>query len=457
MWQIFGKNNKSEMKEKSTSKNIDKRKAIINVDIYDYNSYRKNCYIVFDSKILEIGEMKDFKGSDVVYDCKGQILMPGLLNCHNHIYSTFARGVSLPFNPRSFMDILNQMWWKLDSEIDEESIYYSTLVNGIESLKNGVTTHIDHHASGLCVKNSLDYIERGLCDDLGVRGILCFETSDRYSIEECINENMRFSKNRTEKCAGIFGMHASLSLSDHTLEKIKDAIGDTPIHVHVGESHEDEIASLNLYNMRVVERFKKFDLINKNSILAHCVHINEKEAEIIKDCDAYIAVNPTSNMNNSVGVPNILKYKKYSIPCIIGTDGLGTNIAREYLNTVYTMKMRYGNPTKFGLDELLTMINNGYDYVSNILNIKLGRIEKGYESDFITVPYKSPTEMNETNVLAHIFYGVFDNFKPKNVWCSGKQLVSDYNLCISQSEEEIYKRAAASSKKLWDRLDTIHN
>lgn len=452
MREISGKSAEVGIKQRITTENTEKIKAIINVDIYDYNSYRKNCYVVFDSKILEIGEMKDFKGSDIIYDCSGQILMPGLINCHNHIYSTFARGISLPFNPSSFMDILNQMWWKLDSKIDEEIIYYSTLVNGIESLKNGVTTHIDHHASGMCINNSLDYIKKGLCEDLGVRGILCFETSDRYRVEDCINENMRFSKNRTEKCVGIFGLHASLSLSDYTLELIKDVIGNTPIHVHVAESHEDEIASLNLYNMRVVERFKKFNLINENSILAHCVHINEKEVEIIKNSGAYVVVNPTSNMNNAVGLPNILKYKKHNIPCIIGTDGLGTNIAREYMNTVYTMKMRYGNPMKFGLDELLAMINNGYEYVSNILNIKLGRIDKGYESDFITVPYNTPTEMNEHNALGHVFYGVFDNFKPKNVWCAGKQLISAYNLCISESEEEIYKRAVISSNKLWNRL-----
>ena len=124
-------------------------KAIINARIYDYDKYIENGYVVFDKKIVKVGEMKSFKNNGYqLIDAKGQMLLPNFVCAHSHIYSIFARGLALPFNPKNFQDILNQMWWKLDSQIDNEITYYSGIAAGSEFLLNGVTTVIDHHASG---------------------------------------------------------------------------------------------------------------------------------------------------------------------------------------------------------------------------------------------------------------------------------------------------------------------
>src|SRR3712207_9380799 len=80
--------------------------------------------------------------------CSGTIVMPGLINCHTHIYSTLSRGMNVKFNPKSFKDILNQLWWKLDGKLNKEAVYYSSLIYGCECIKSGVTSIIDHHASG---------------------------------------------------------------------------------------------------------------------------------------------------------------------------------------------------------------------------------------------------------------------------------------------------------------------
>jgi len=164
--------------------------------------------------------MKSFKGASQIIDAKKNLVLPGFAVGHTHIYSTFARGLNLPFNPLNFKDILNQLWWKLDSKLGERENYYSALISGIEFIKNGVTTVIDHHASGLQIKGSLKTLKNALCDEIGLRGIFCFETSDRFNIDECIEENLDFLCTRSEMHAGIFGLHASLSLSDDTLEKI---------------------------------------------------------------------------------------------------------------------------------------------------------------------------------------------------------------------------------------------
>ena len=428
-------------------------KTIINAKIYDYDTFIENGYCIFDDKIIEIGQMDDFPGtgdSDEIIDGKNKLLIPGLINFHTHIYSTLVRGASIPFNPKSFRDILEQLWWKFDSKLDNETAFHSAMVYGLESLRSGVTSLIDHHASGLEILGSLSALKRAIVDTLGMRGVFCFETSDRFNVEECLEENLNGLKFNSSDAKGMFGLHASMSLSAETLEKVQKVLGDTPIHVHVAESKEDEEDSVSKYGISVIERYKKYNLLNPNSILAHCVHINDAEAEIIGKSGAYIALNPTSNMNNAVGTFNINLFKKHQIPLLIGTDGLGTNIAKEWTNLYYVGKAGLKDPVGIGLDEIRKYIVGSYEFFSKLMDVKIGKIQKGYEADLLLVDYHHPTPIDSSNAFGHLFFGLFDNFKPSWVFVKGKTLIRDYVSIFN--EAEIYSNAREAAIKLWQRL-----
>jgi putative selenium metabolism protein SsnA len=425
-------------------------KALVNARIYDYENYIDNGYVKFDTQINEVGTMEDFSGAEVVIDCRGCIIMPGLTNCHTHIYSTFARGMNVPFNPRNFTEILEQLWWKLDKQLDERAIYYSAIAYGIDCLSNGVTSIIDHHASGLCITGSLEALNDAISKKLGMRGIYCFETSDRFPLEKCLNENISFAANHSEKTGSMFGLHASMSLSQESLKKVSDVLEDYPIHIHVAESMDDVQDCYKKYNQGIVERLDRYGLLNKNSILAHCVHINEREVTLIADRGCYIALNPTSNMNNAVGLPDFELFRRHKIKCLSGNDGLGASITRDYLNLLFSMKNRLGSPSKFSMDDLIQIIRNGYEVVSSSLNIKLGRIEADYKADFVVIPYNPPTPINKHNILGHVIFGIFDGFKPKQVWISGMQLIKNYEATFEI--EDTLEEVRAEAAKVWDRL-----
>jgi putative selenium metabolism protein SsnA len=425
--------------------------ALINCDIFDYDIFLSNQYILAKDKIIEIGSMSDYiKSEDYEeVDLNGKIVLPGFVNAHTHIYSTFARGMILPFNPKSFKDILKQIWWRLDAKLDLESIKYSALISGVEFIKNGVTSVIDHHASG-SILGSLQVLRENLSDYFGIRGIYCFETSDRFNVDNCIKENTDNLKLKSDKYAHMFGLHASMTLSDSTLEKVKTLIENYPIHIHVAESIEDEEDSLKKYNKTIVERLSDFSLINDNSILSHCVHINNEEAELIHKNKAYVALNPTSNMNNAIGIPNYKLLKAHKINALIGNDGLGYNITREFLNLYYTQKYRYSDPTFFNFDDLKNIIENNYSIVSDMLNIKIGKIKPGYKADLITFNYNPPTPVNENNFFGHLFFGIFDDLDVQDTLVDGKFLMK--NKEIQFDYIDIYEKAKEVSKKLWERL-----
>ncbi|QWC00544.1 amidohydrolase family protein [Mycoplasmatota bacterium] len=427
--------------------------ALINAKIYDYREYIDNGYIVFNQKILDIGHMENYKKIDdlIEINCFGKLIIPGFVTGHTHLYSTFARGLSLPIDPKNFLDILKQMWWKIDHFLDLDMIYYSALMGGIDQLLNGTTTLIDHHAS-FTISHSLDKIKKALVDHLGLRAILAFETSDRFDIEESIKENLSFiSNHQSENISGLFGMHASLSLSDHSLSSIKDQLDGHGIHIHVAESLQDEEECIENYKMRVVERLDYFNLINEKSLLVHCTHINEEEMDIIKKRNATIAINPTSNLNNAVGISNVKKFLNKGIKVIIGNDGLTPSQPYEYMNTLYLSHLKGESLVAFGLDDIKQLIINTYEYTNHRLSTNLGCFKKNAEADLLVVPYKPYTPMNKDNIFGHIFYGIYPGFKPEKVFANGQLLVDHYSLNYMHKED--IEEANRQSKKLWSILE----
>ena len=427
--------------------------ALINVRIFDYENYIESGYVVFDERVQEVGKMSDFKNKGYkVIDGKGQLLMPNFVCAHSHIYSIFARGLILPFNPKNFQEILDQMWWKLDREIDNQITYYSGIAAGTEFLLNGVTTIIDHHASGRGILGSLNSLKKALDNTLHLRSILCFETSDRFDINECIKENISFANRyHTSHVSGLFGMHASMSLSEETLKKVSRKLKDLPIHIHVAESNMDEADSEAKYHTSIIERLDKHHLINKDSLIVHGVFLSDKELDIVKERKAYMVVNTTSNLNNAVGITDIKKFLDKGIPVMIGNDGLSSSMAIEYQNAMYLTHLKNESPIALNVGHILGMINNAYEYAGRRLGIKLGKIKKDYVSDFMLVNYTPFTEMNSGNAFGHIFYGLFPNFRPNDVYVDGKRLVKSGELVSQKVKSELIE-SRKYSETLWKRV-----
>lgn len=426
-------------------------KAIINARIYDYVNYIESGYVLFDKRIFKVGPMSEYKNAGYEeIDFAGDLLLPGFVCNHAHIYSIFARGLILPFDPKNFQDILNQMWWKLDAKLTNELTYYSGIAAAYEFLLNGVTTVIDHHASGEII-GSLENLSHAVSGVANMRGLYCFETSDRYNVNECIQENVTFAaNNESDKVRGLFGMHASMSLSDETLELISKK-NEFPIHVHVAESDMDEMDAANKYKTDIISRFDKHGLIKKDSLIVHGVFLNEDELKIIKDRKAYMVVNTTSNMNNAVGLPDVKAYLEHDIPVMVGNDGLNSNMASEYMNVFYTSHLKNKQPTKLNLGDVLNMIKASYKYISNTFGIKLGEIQKEYEADFLRVKYTPFTKMDSSNAFGHVFYGTFPNFKPSSTFIGGELQVDNYKVVNKELVKE-FAKCNKYSNQLWNSL-----
>ena len=209
----------------------------------------ENCDIeIKGKKIMRIGKAREEDHDIQKIDLCGRLVLPGLLNPHHHLYSALATGLA-PIGPtNNFQQILDNLWWHLDRSMDEESIYYSAMNGLMQSIRYGVTTVIDHHASMNAISGSLNIIKKAF-KEVGIKGVLCYEISDRMgevSLQEQIDENIDFwtANQANERIQGLLGLHANFTLSEKSMEIIsKEKFDALPIHIHYATTEKLEWTS----------------------------------------------------------------------------------------------------------------------------------------------------------------------------------------------------------------------
>ncbi|MCX7943206.1 MAG: putative aminohydrolase SsnA [Deltaproteobacteria bacterium] len=425
------------------------------------NRVLKNHSVLIEgSRISKIGPSKSFNGKfKTVIDAENKVVMPGFINNHMHFYSTMVRGLGKARPSKDFTEVLKNLWWRLDKKLTLQDVYYSALIMMINAIKHGTTTLIDHHASPFAIRGSLFEIAKASAV-VGLRVSCCYEVSDRDGKkirDEGMSENKEFiewsNKENSEFVKAMFGLHASFTVSDDTL-KISSEIGNglgAGFHIHCAEALSDEDHAEKSFGMRVVERLSRFGIVNYKSVLAHCVHINWKEMDIISKNRAFVAHNPQSNLNNAVGIADVVGMNKRGIKVLLGTDAMTVNMLEELRVALWAQHLKQDNPSAGFVEIASTLLYNNPEFASNHFGIRLGEISEGAAADIILIDYIPPTQFDESTVLGHIIYGISQEVVDTTI-VGGRILMKDKKLKIDVDEEEVCKKSRELAKKLWDRF-----
>jgi cytosine/adenosine deaminase-related metal-dependent hydrolase len=236
---------------------------------------------------------------------------PGLVCAHHHLYSALARGMPAPPRvPASFGEILEQIWWRLDTALDLDMLRASARIGAMEALLAGTTGIVDHHESPNAIEGSLDVIADA-CAEVGVRVVCAYGVTDRHGPDGAargLAENERFLRAGGQ---GMVGVHAAFTCTDETLAAAAGLAADlgAGVHIHVAEGPEDAGAGARLAT-----------LARDDWLLAHCVGLD-------RELPGTIAHNPRSNMNNGVGYARPARRPN---DVVLGTDGIGADMLEEF-------------------------------------------------------------------------------------------------------------------------------
>ncbi|NIR46967.1 MAG: putative aminohydrolase SsnA, partial [candidate division Zixibacteria bacterium] len=397
---------------------------------------------------------------------KGRLLMPGWINAHMHLYSTFARGIALPSPPANFYEILSKLWWKLDSVLDWDAVYYSALIPAITAVKKGVTAFIDHHASANAVDGSLDCIEEALAL-VGMRGILCYEVTDRYGKEVRINslmENERYAKkcdenrgtNSNHLYDALVGLHASFTLEDETLEEAATLQQSLQIggHIHVLEDALDARLTHEKYKTSVVERLAEYQLLGEQTIAAHGIYLSAQEKDLLSDTDTIVVHNPQSNMNNAVGRTDIFGLLDRDILVGLGTDGMTPDVKVDARTANLLHKHDLKKPN-IGWEEIQHMLlKSNPEIYRRISGRLIGKVEPGYLADLILVDYFPATPLTGDNFWGHFLFAIAD--APVDTTIINGEIVMGNQQLPHIDEAKIAVEAREVAEEVWQAFEN-HN
>jgi len=394
-------------------------------------------------RFLNAGEkIDDVKQSDdLIIDCQGKTVTRSFVCGHHHAYSALARGMKPPAKiPTNFREILEHVWWKLDRNLDTDTVEASALSIAMACAKNGITFVVDHHSSPFAVTGSLEIMARAF-DKVGVSHLLCCELSDRDGPEATENGLKETDEYLSAGNQGLVGLHASFTVGDDLLkEAVSLAVKhQSGIHVHAAEDACDQEITRGLRGISVIERFQHSGALEfDKTILAHCLHLSNTEREILRDSPCHIALNIDSNLNNNVGYfyPRLINQR-----IMLGTDGMHSDMLRS-AKTCYFV----GQSTEqVSPDTIYQRFRWAHHYLDD------NGFAGDSENNLVILDYDPPTEMNSQNFLGHFIFGI-EASHVETVISSGKVIVENRKLTtVDEGETNSFCREMA--ERLWKKME----
>ena len=314
----------------------------------------------------------------------------------------------------------------------------------------GTTTIVDHHASPNAIPGSLDIIREAF-GVVGVRGVLCYEVTDRGGLrrrDAGLAENDRFlcATRADPQFRGLVGAHASFTLRDASLA----ALGDLAryhragLHMHVAEAVDDEARTRSLYGAGIIERLERHGLLDDRAVLAHGVHLSERDLARVTAAGAWLVHNPRSNMNNGVGHAPV---EQFGDRAALGTDGWPADMLAEPRFAHFRLRERLGRRRSYAAAALL---EGGQSLASEIFGVPFGTLSAGSAADLIVCDYVPPTPLTAANLQGHLLAGVHPSMFT-GVMAAGRWVCRN-GAPVNIDVDAVYCRARQLAAALWRRM-----
>jgi len=323
-------------------------------------------------------------------------------------------------------------------------------------LRNGSTFFADTYSGPNSIKGSLDAIADG-ANQVGIRSMLAFEMTERDSPKDGqkgLTENVRFAKRAsTENLTNLMvSVHASFTLSDELIQKAVEEARrlDVPVTIHTSEGLVDLYHNLERYGERTVERLSRLGVLAPRTVLAHCVHVDDIELDLIALHGASVAHNPMSNMLNAVGTAPVPEMLKKGIIVGLGNDGWIYDPFENMRCALTVHRLANGNPSVIGSNEVFRMATLEGAKCYGLEN-EIGSLEEGKLADIVVLDTsRLPTPLTPDSAVGHLV-NTFGGRDVTSVFVDGVSVVKEGRLTLID-DEEVSRVSIESAESLWMKL-----
>lgn len=392
--------------------------------------------------IIYVGARKDFCDAEI-YDCKGNLIVPGFCNAHAHSAMTLFRGIAddLPLDKWLYDCI-----FPMEAHCGEEELYWGTKLAQLEYARGGITAVADMYGdcSSAFQRTGFHLTMVGHQNDLTV-------SADKvlYALKD--NYQKYHGKGRIDF---MLGAHAEYTCSDGLLYGLSDLAAEleAPVNIHLSETLK-EVGECDVRRgMSPTAFFHKIGLFDYGGLAAHCVWCDKDDLALLYEKGVTPVVNSASNLKLASGFAPIPSMFAVGLQPALGTDGAASNNA---LSILHEMRL-FGTLPKAQMKDAAVVTaeqtldaatQNGY----RALGIAGGEIKIGTPADFWIADLSAPSMQPDANAVKSLVYSA-DTSVVLTTVAGGKRVYDKGNYAVGESVEDIYKNCRQLVKKLLSKI-----
>lgn len=396
--------------------------------------------------ISRIGKNLSIEGMDKVIDATGKVVMPGLINCHNHAAMVLFRGYC---DDLRLMEWLNEKIWPAEDKLTGEDIYWGTMLAAAEMIKSGTTTFADMYFF-------MDEVATAVKDS-GMRASLCqgllFNDENEERRLKATQDLFANWRGKAEgRITTMVGPHAPFTSPPDKLklaiELAKDLNG--AIHIHMSETIEEVDQMFEYYGKSPVKFLADLGLFDGNHVLlAHAVNLSRDDMFLLRNLKGGVSHNPVSNQKLGCGIAPVNELRNLGVTVALGTDGAGSattlDMFEEMKAAAWMHKNKFSDPKAITAYQVLQMATVEGAKALGLAH-ETGTIEVGKKADIILIDIEKPHLYPHNDIYALLAYSA-NGSDVDTVIINGKVVMEKRNLKLID-EKQVFKQAQVSAKRV---------
>jgi cytosine/adenosine deaminase-related metal-dependent hydrolase len=400
-------------------------------------------------------ELRENHHEGELLDASGQIVMPGLINTHKHMYAMLAHGMPVDQAWSDLYYALVDWWWpKVEDQMDHEALRASSALASLVSIQSGVTTICDVMEAPYALPGALD-VAGEVLDRAGMRAVLTFEATERVGPENAdlgLEENARFIReNPTGKgrISGMMSIHTTFSCSLSYLKrarKLADELG-SHLHMHISESRYEALHCLRTYQKLPFEVYDEIGFLGPDVLASQAVHVREREIPLIAERGVKLSHQPLSNAEPGCGVAPVPDYLAHGMTLGLGTDGLLNDHFEVMRGSILIQRAHRVDGTLMPPHTVFDMATASG---ARALGLEeLGTLEVGNLADVVIMDadFSAPVSPENLLDLLVLYRGAAD---VNTVIIDGRIVMREREV-LTLDEEQVKAEARRSARRVWEK------
>ena len=392
------------------------------------------------------GTIEPARAQEII-EAKGAVAMPGLINTHAHVPMVIFRGLAEDVSLEKWF---NEYMWPLESNLQEEDVYWGMLLGLAEMIEAGITSVADHYFY-------MDQAARAV-EEAGTRAALSWAVFGDQG-EAMLDRTVQFVE-RWQGAAGgrittWLAPHAPYTCDDDFLRASAERARDlgVGIHIHAAETAGQTQTSLEKRGITPIRVLEKTGVLERPTILAHAVGATAADIQLLANYPAGVAHAPKTYLKLAMGTAPVLAFRKAGVPVGLATDGAVSNNTLDVWESMrlmaMTQKQAQASPEVMTIPDVLHAATRDSAQVIGLAD-RIGALESGYLADLILVDVSAPHVQPLHSITASLVYATRAS-DVQTVIVDGKIIMRDRKL-LTLNKVEIIKQVDQAMNRLASRI-----